>query len=358
MFIFSACQVGCENVFKKEIKRLFPSWRSAFSRQGFITFKIENEYDNENDVSPVGALLEQSVFARSTALSIGKIETDNTETLAETVWQLVKEHQFFVNRVHCFQRDPFPPGEKGFEPHLSQRMIQVQNEIIKHSRQPKLLAHNASDMKQPAIVHDTVLDVVEVDPNQWMIGIHRVSETSPVQALYCGGVIPIQLPENAVSRAWLKFEEGLRWSGFNIKPDNVCLDIGSAPGGGSQVLLERNAKVFGIDPAEMASAVMRHPRFVHLRGRIKSIKRSILDTADWVFADMNVAPNYTLDVIEETATLSGNAKGFLFTLKLVRWELAEKIPQYLDRLRKMGFRAVRAKQLAFNRQEIMVAAKR
>ena len=48
----------------------------------------------------------------------------------------------------------------------------------------------------------------------------------------------------------------------------------------------------------------------------------------------------------------------LLTLKLLEWELAEHIPEYLACIRSWGYTYVRARQLAFNRQEICVAALR
>jgi len=45
----------------------------------------------------------------------------------------------------------------------------------------------------------------------------------------------------------------------------------------------------------------------------------------------------------------------LLTLKLPDWQLAERIPEYLDRIRSWDYRYVRARQLAFNRHEICVA---
>jgi 23S rRNA (cytidine2498-2'-O)-methyltransferase len=76
-------------------------------------------------------------------------------------------------------------------------------------------------------------------------------------------------------------------------------------------------------------------------------------------ADLNVAPNYTLDAVESIVThRATHFRGLLLTLKLIEWELAEHIPEYLERVRSWGFEYVRARQLSYNRQEICVAALR
>jgi 23S rRNA (cytidine2498-2'-O)-methyltransferase len=351
MFLFSTCQVGSESTFKSEVKRLFPDWLAAFSRPGFVSYKTGE--DTEPDILP-----EMSVLARMCSVSIGNINAGNNQELAETLWNLVTQQHLFINRVHCFRRDPFAPGEKGFEPWLTAGLIARHQEIVRCCPLPKLLGTNAADALQPALTGETVLDVLETDTGRFLAGFHRITDLSPLHNRYSGGILPLQLPSSAVSRAWLKFEEGLRWSGMIIEPNSVCLDIGSSPGGSSQCLLARNAKVFGIDPGEMHETVLKHPNFTHVRKRIKGVKRQLFREADYIFADLNVAPNYTLDVLEEAVSLTSKRfKSALFTLKLIHWNLVENIPQYIDRLKQTGFKTVRVKQLAFNRQEVMVAAK-
>jgi 23S rRNA (cytidine2498-2'-O)-methyltransferase len=46
----------------------------------------------------------------------------------------------------------------------------------------------------------------------------------------------------------------------------------------------------------------------------------------------------------------------LLTLKLPNWELADSLPDYVQRVRSWGYRYVNVRQLAFNRQEVCVAA--
>jgi 23S rRNA (cytidine2498-2'-O)-methyltransferase len=211
-------------------------------------------------------------------------------------------------------------------------------------------------MFHPAQSGETVLDVVRVEPNLFFVGTHRITDGSPIHTRYPGGILPITLPDDVVSRAYLKFSEGFLWSGIVLGDGDQCLDIGASPGGCSQFLLQQGVRVFGVDPGAIHPAVLNHPQFTHIRSRIKDTKRSVFRDVQWITADMNVAPNYTLDVLEEAiAKTGGSVQGLLFTLKLTRWELADKLPMLLDRIRTWGFADVRMKQLAFNRQEVMVA---
>jgi hypothetical protein len=109
----------------------------------------------------------------------------------------------------------------------------------------------------------------------------------------------------------------------------------------------------------MAPVVLANPKFKHIRGKVSQIKHSVFNNVHWIIADMNVAPNYTLDVLEDIVSRDNvKIKGMLFTLKLFHWELAAEIPSYSKRIRSWGYRNVRVRQLAFNRQEIMVAVQR
>jgi 23S rRNA (cytidine2498-2'-O)-methyltransferase len=364
MFLFSPCQVGAEAVFKKEVKRLFPDWRAAFARPGFVSFKVETGTNKEAGANKesgaiaLDSLLEQSVFARTAACSLGKIETESKERLVEETWKIITEHHLFINRVHVFRRDPSAPGERDFEPGLTPDLIERHHNIVQHSPTPRFLGVGAADPNQPGLSGETVLDLVETDPGKFMLGFHSVSEELPIHARYPGGVLPIALPTDAVSRAWLKFEEGLRWANIFIAKRTRCLDIGAAPGGGSQVLLSHGAEVIGIDPGAVDPAVLKHPNFKHVRSKVRETKWSTFQDVHWIIADMNVAPNYTLDVLEEIVKRKEtHIQGLLFTLKLIEWSLADELSRYAERIRQLGFGNVRVKQLTFNRQEVMVAAR-
>ena len=61
-----------------------------------------------------------------------------------------------------------------------------------------------------------------------------------------GGVPLFDTTVETYSRAYFKLKEALLWSGITVKPGDVCAEIGSAPGGASQLLLEMGARVIGI----------------------------------------------------------------------------------------------------------------
>jgi 23S rRNA (cytidine2498-2'-O)-methyltransferase len=356
MFVFSTCQVGAEVALKKEVARMFPSVRAAFARPGFVSFKSAMPFGMPLSEDSIN----RSIFARTVSVSLGKVETDCPRQLVAEVWKAASEHRLFVNRVHVFRRDPLPVGEHDFEPHLPPKLIELHRHIVEQSPTKKFLGAKADDIFHPAQLGETVLDVVMIEPNLFFVGTHTIAEASPIHAHYPGGILLPVLQGDPISRAFFKFNEGAIWSGMinDFESDDKCLDIGAAPGGCSQFLLQQGAKVFGVDPGEIHPSVLERPQFTHVRSRIKDVKRSLFREVRWITADMNVAPNYTLDVLEEIITKTDSVQGLLFTLKLIRWDLADKLPTLLDRIRTWGFSDFRAKQLVFNRQEVMVAVQK
>ena len=117
------------------------------------------------------------------------------------------------------------------------------------------LAAKSADPLQPARRGAYILDCVLVEPDQWWIGYHRADQ---IATRWPGGMLALDLPTGAVSRAWLKMEEAMRWSHLPMPVGTQIAEIGSAPGGASQALLARGMIVTGIDPAEMAPEVLKH----------------------------------------------------------------------------------------------------
>ncbi len=115
----------------------------------------------------------------------------------------------------------------------------------------------------------------------------------------------------------------------------------------------------GIDPADVDPALLAHPRFRHLKKRGKDVRRSEFLGVRWLVADMNIAPESTLDEVEPIVTHPGvTFRGLVLTLKLSGWDAAEKLDDYAQRVRNWGFRDVRLRQLVTGGQEVCLVALR
>jgi 23S rRNA (cytidine2498-2'-O)-methyltransferase len=345
-FLFVTCQIGAETAVKGELARRWPKFRLAFSRPGFLTFKLPPDHGLAEEFDL------ESVFARAYGFSLGKVVFKNPDDKLAGVWELCKGHA--IQRIHVWEKDRAEPGEHGYEPSISKAALGIHEQLFQGCPFAERLAKYAGDMLQPAKPGELILDCVVLSPDQWWVGFHRAKS---VPSRYPGGMMSLELPPDAVSRAWLKMEEALRWSRLPIPPGARVAEIGSAPGGSSQALLARGMIVTGIDPAEMSPILLNHPRFTHLRRRSTQVRRREFQKIRWLAVDMNVAPEYTLEAVEAIVTHPRiNVRGLLLTLKLPQWELAADVPEYLERIRSWGYNLVKARQLQYNRHEVCVAA--
>lgn len=350
-FVFLCCQVGAERALKAELAHSRPDWRIAFSRPGFLTFKtpLDNLLQANSGVLQAD-LGPMPIFARAWGASLGKVTGQSAADLAAAAWQKIGDWPW--DRLHVWQRDERPTGDHGFEPSatpLAETALAAIRAAAPAGLDPVRLM-SAAEHGQ------LVLDCAIVEPGEWWLGAHRVSD--PVGA-WPGGTPTIALPPDAVSRAYLKMAEALAWSQLPIEPGQQWAELGCAPGGASQALLERGLNVLGIDPAMVDERLLAEPRFTHLQMRSADPPRKLFRDVTWLSADLNVAPQYTLDAVEGiVVNARTDIRGLILTLKLLDWELAAEIPAYLERVRSWGFGSVRARQLAFNRREICVAAER
>jgi len=344
-FLFAATRGGAERALKNEIAREHSELRFAFSRPGFVTFRFPESLSREEFAL-------RSVFARTWGYSLGQVGGADDVELARDAWRLVAEQlgDGTARHLHVWQRARPLPGDEGFDGSADELARKIGALLV--DQRPGSVERPA--VNAAALAGELVLDCVLVERHEWWLGWHRAS--SP-ETRWPGGVPPLTAPPRMISRAYLKIQEALLWSELLLSTDDRCVEIGSAPGGSCLALLERGCVVTGIDPAEMDPAVLAYPNFTHVRARSKEVKRSVFRGCQWLIMDANVAPNYTLDTLAGILTRPDvRPEGLVLTLKLTDPALAAKLPELAGRIRALGFRTVRMRQLAFNRQEICAVA--
>ena len=345
-FLFVVAQPGSERPLKNEIAREHSELRFAFSRPGFVTFRLPDE--------PRQDFALRSVFARTWGYSLGKVGGADDVQLASDASRLVSEQPPAepIRHVHVWPRDRALAGDEDYDGAPDELADTLGALLVERLPQ----RNEAPTVNSVAANGDVVLDCALVERDEWWLGWHRAAAP---ETRWPGGVPPIALPARLISRAYLKIVEALEWSELPIAAGDRCVEIGSSPGGSCLALLERGLLVTGIDPAEMDAEVLAHPGFTHVRARAKDVKRSVFRDCRWLVMDANVAPNYTLDTLDGVLTQGGaRPEGLVLTLKLTDPALAEKLPQIAERIRRYGYRRVRMRQLAFNRQEVCAVADR
>lgn len=340
-FVFVVCQQGAERPLKDRFAGPGAALRLAFSRPGLATFKTSGEQTS---------LLARSWLARVTGEGLGNVRGKIAEELVAQTLALTSGD---FQAIHIFERDRELPGTRGFEPGpspLTEAIGKVFADSIRTAgnRVPLINAVSAIGSK--------ILDVILVEPDQWLIGTHIATE---IQHCWPGGVFPVVAPDEMVSRAYLKIAEAVAWSQLPMRPSDRVVEIGSAPGGSCQRLLDMGLDVTGVDPAEMDEVLLNHPRFEHWRSKAAGMKRKMYGKFKWLTADANVAPNYTLEVVEDIVNYpTSRLQGLLLTFKLSSYELIDQIDAAAEQIRSWGFSTVKIRQLASNRRECCISAQR
>lgn len=300
----------------------------------------------------------RSTFARVWGFTAGKVDAAalGRDNACHKVWELIAAVP--TSRLHVWPRAGALPETDDCDLPWPEEVAQLRKDLLEAASREggRENAQFPPGESEAAPLGEWVADCILVEPELWWVGYHRVETFHDA---YPGGRPPLRLPAHAVSRAWLKMEEALRWSQPPCPAGTLWAELGSAPGGAAQALLEHGFHVLGVDPAEMHPDVLAHPNFTHLRHRTNQASRKEFRKVRWLTADLNVAPNYTLKAIESLVQHGQiKIKGLLVTLKLVDWALADRLPEYLARIRSWGYNSVRARQLWHNRQELCVAAVR
>ena len=402
-FTFLLCQHGTEPTLKARWLGENSQFRLAFSRPGLLTFKMSEALppdgaDREVEEVPTpwstakirrtvgssqpeqptpadsgqlrrshatadrhaetsephaGASSQQAIagdwMVRLAGLVLGQVKGDLAEAMVDEALALAGSDW---DAAHVVLRDTGLPGLKGFEPGPSLLCDEIGATFAQ--RWP-------ADKPAPRINSETevgkrVLDIVLVDPQHWLVGYHVVERS---HERWPGGAYSAPAPNEMISRAYLKMAEALAWSGLPIQPGDSFVEIGSAPGGSCQRLLDLGLKVTGIDPAEMDPMLLEHPRFEHWRFKSSGVRRKMYSKFRWLAADANVAPNYTLDCVEDIVNYkTSHIAGLLLTLKLSNYDLAAKMDEYIARVRSWGYARVEVRQLASNRRECCLVAER
>ncbi|MEZ6124257.1 MAG: hypothetical protein R3C49_13940 [Planctomycetaceae bacterium] len=124
-FLFVGCQVGVEKTLKQELLTKYPGLRFAFSRPGFMTFKVTDPAIRPGEFRP------SSVFARVFGWTVDKVTAESADDLpammAERIRTLPDVGRY--RYLHCWQRDTTAPGRNWFEPGISPVAREAANQL-------------------------------------------------------------------------------------------------------------------------------------------------------------------------------------------------------------------------------------
>jgi 23S rRNA (cytidine2498-2'-O)-methyltransferase len=140
-------------------------------------------------------------------------------------------------------------------------------------------------------------------------------------AAHCSSPFPngevqfVEDREGAPSRAYLKLWEALTLQGERPGPGDVCVDLGSCPGGWTWVLQQLGSDVISVDKAPLDPAVAALQRVRFRRESAFGLAPESLGRVDWVFCDVACYPERLLGLVRRWLD-SGVCRRFVCTVKL------------------------------------------
>jgi 23S rRNA (cytidine2498-2'-O)-methyltransferase len=303
----------------------------------------------------------RSVFARCWGFSVGpqKSLTQAALAIQDLYAKLPLQQTPATVGLDVWERDLFTVGEEPKNFVTGKRALEWRTTLISI-----IQAHG---LAEPSPDSEWIVDFCGIDaenPEFWL-GYHL--RKSRPQALGPGGTIEVAMPADSPSRAFIKLEQALAHSGAQPLAGQCALEIGSAPGGASYALLLRGLEVIGVDPAEMSPMILERPGFTHVQKTVTLIQANDLHRpVEWLVLDINAKPKITLGLIEQLLARAPSRfvalKGMILTLKMNDWKLARFVPEWLDKVKTLatpfGLAQISAQQLAANRQEICVVARK
>jgi 23S rRNA (cytidine2498-2'-O)-methyltransferase len=137
--------------------------------------------------------------------------------------------------------------------------------------------------------------------------------------------------KEAPSRAYLKLWEALHRLGKFPKPGEVCVDLGSAPGGWTWALAKLGTTVTSVDRSPLDPQVAAMPGVHWVRGDAFSQTPERLGEIDWLFSDVICFPEKLYEFVSLWNS-SGNCRNFVCTIKFQ----GEADPRWIERFRGLG----------------------
>lgn len=299
MFYFTLTNPEAEDLLKEEIRVSYPSFRFSYSRTGFLTFKAEKEVS----FAPV--------FCRVSGVCIGKIAKENLKYERAWVWKREESLNIPPELAALSEKTIFRPGEK-------------------------------------------VTLIMMIGPEEFWVGEYTMKPTH----FQTPGEVSSILETDSPSRAYYKIAEAAEAFDLPFDHGEIVLELGSAPGGATQFLLEQDMKVYGVDPADMDAKIVKHVNFRHYRMPFELItKETFKNDIDWIISDVNLPPTI---VMREVIRLHEfmEPMGLVLTLKINDSKHLRLLWDFVDSIASLGYQRYALKYLPSHRQELCLVALR
>ncbi len=297
-FYFVLTNTEAFDLLQEELRSRYPDLRKSYSRPGFMTLKSEK------------SIPFKAHFARVFGVCHGKKTREELNQYQRAwVWNREKELEIPPDLKKLSESSNFKIGEK-------------------------------------------VTLIMMVGPDEYWVGEYDLKRTHFQTP---GEESSIVERDDVPSRAYYKLAELYEAYDLPFDHQERVLELGSAPGGATLFLLEQDLLVLGVDPAEMNDEVKKKFGFRHLKIPFETLgPQHFTDDIDWMISDVNLPPSVVIKEVERMLDFLA-PKGILLTLKIAQPNHVHMIPDFMDRIRKFGYK-VDLKYVPSFRKEIALIA--
>jgi hypothetical protein len=165
------------------------------------------------------------------------------------------------------------------------------------------------------------------------------------------GAAPVSVDRAPPSRAYQKLREAFAWMGAAPGPDQLCVDLGAAPGGWTATVLDLGARVVAVDRAPVAAALLRDARVAMVIGN--AFTYAPTQPVDWMLSDVVCEPPRSVALVDDWLA-RGLCRNLVVTIKFkgrAGYGVLATLPPIFARHRPAF---ARVKQLAHNKNEVCV----
>ncbi len=130
-----------------------------------------------------------------------------------------------------------------------------------------------------------------------------------------GEVFFVENKTDPPGRAYLKLWEVFTVLGKRPDAHELCVDLGSAPGGWTWVLASCGSRVISVDKAPLATQIAALPNVQYVQSSAFALEPETLGPVDWLCCDVACYPNRLLKMVRRWLA-AGSCRNFICTIKL------------------------------------------
>ena len=167
-----------------------------------------------------------------------------------------------------------------------------------HHRRAALIAEQLPKMSAKPLVFGAPAPAAPL--GSWtLIAPDRVLASPSCSSPFPNGEAHFVENRTAPSRAYLKLWELFTLIGERPQPGQLCLDLGSSPGGWTWVLQRLGARVLSVDKAGLDPRVATLPGVTYRRQSAFALDPASTGPIDWLFSDIVCYPRRLLSLVQK-----------------------------------------------------------